>query len=120
MTTTSIVQQLADWAKQVSAKLAECGVQLTKKFPEPGSMHPWKASVALAYDGVIVSYTVWEQSRLQTELLVMNTLTGKTVVMEEGEPTNPSAVSTELDSAIRNLLDGSYRRMNPDPKLTIS
>jgi hypothetical protein len=120
MTTTSIVQQLADWAKQVSAKLAERGVQLTEKFPEPGSLQPWKASVALAYDDVIVSYTVWERTRLQTELLVMNTLTGKTVVMKEGEPASPSVVSTELDSVVRNLLDGSYSRMNPDPKLTIS
>lgn len=120
MTTESIVQQLADWANQVSAALGERGVQLTKKFPEAGSPSPWKASIALTYDGVIVSYTVWERTRLQSELLVMNTRTGKTVVMEEGEPTSPAAISIEIDGAVRNLLDGSYGRMDPDPKLTIS
>lgn len=120
MTTKSIVQQLADWVKQVSAILSERGVHITEKFPEPGSLHPWKASIALAYDGVIVSFTVWERTRLQTELLVMNTVTGKTVVMEEGEPASPSVVSAMLDGVIGNLLDGAYRRMNPNPKLTVS
>jgi len=120
MTTPSIVQQLIEWADQNAAMLAASGVQLTKKLPEPGSPHPWKASIGLAYDGVIVSYTVWERTRLQTELLVMNTLTGKTVVMEEGAPTSPTVVRTEMDVVVATLMDGVYRRMNPDPKLTIS
>ena len=50
----------------------------------------------------------------------MNTLTGKTVVMEEGAPTSPTVVRTEMDVVVATLMDGVYRRMNPDPKLTIS
>lgn len=120
MTTQSIVQQLADWAKCNLAKLLEHGVQVTEKFPDAGSSHPWKASIALTYDGIILSYTVWERTILQTELLVMNSVTGRTVVMEDSAPTSPSVVSTDMDEATRRLLDGSYRRMNPDPKLTIT
>ena len=119
MTTKSIVQQLADWAKQNSAMLAGRGVQLTEKFPEPGSPHAWKAGIALAHDGVIVNYTVWERTRLQTELLIMNTITGKIVVMEEGTPSSPSMISADMDGVTERLLDGFYRRTIPDPKLTI-
>ena len=120
MTTKSIVQQLADWVAQNLTMLAARGAQLTQRFPEPESAHPWKASIGLTYDGVIVSYTVWERTQLQTELLVMNTHTGKTVVMEEGVPTSPLVVSTDMDGVVGKLLDGTYRRMDPDPKLKIS
>ena len=80
---TSIVEQLSIWAKTNATALLSRGVQLTEKFPEPGSTHLWKAGIALAYEEIIVSYTVWERSVFQTELLVMNVSTGKTIIMDD-------------------------------------
>jgi hypothetical protein len=50
----------------------------------------------------------------------MNTHTGKTVVMDEGSPSEPSVVPVDMDAVAKKLMDGVYRQMNPDPKLTIS
>ena len=120
MTTQSIVQQLANWSMQNSARLTARGLVVDERFPQANSPHPWKASVGLTYDGVVVSYTVWERTQLQTELLVLNTHTGKTVVMKDTSPVSPSIVSSELDEIAENLLNGVYREMSPDPRLTIS
>lgn len=116
----SIVKELAAWTQRNATTLSGRDVQLTNKFPESGSSHPWKASIELAHQHIILSYTVWERTVLQTELIVMNTSTGKTLVMDEGAPNDPSAIQAELDEVIRKLLDGTYGRMSPDPKLTIS
>jgi hypothetical protein len=96
------------------------GVQLTEKFPAPDSVHPWKASIALVYGEIVVSYTVWERSAYQTELIIMNASTGKTIVMDEKMPNDASLIQAELDEVTRKLLDDSYRGIDPDPKLVIS
>jgi hypothetical protein len=117
---TSIVAQLSNWAKSNSAMLVSRGVQLTEKFPEPNSTHPWKASIALVYREIIVSYTVWERTAFQTELIIMNASTGKTIVMDEKMPDDASVIQTDLDEVVRKLLDDFYRGISPDPKLVIS
>jgi hypothetical protein len=66
----SIVKELRDWTTTNAAMLARSGVQVTEKPPEPGSTHPWKASVALVFDEVIVSFSVWERTLFQSELIV--------------------------------------------------
>jgi hypothetical protein len=120
MSGNSIVRQLSEWTKQHAEVLTGRGVEVTERFPEEGSPYPWKACIGLTYDGVIVTFTVWERTILQTELLVMNTFSGKLVVMDEGEPTSPSVIASELDRVTAKLLSGYYRRMDPDPKLTIT
>ncbi len=116
----SIISALVNWAKQNSVTLSGRGVRLTEKFPDQNSTHPWKASIALAYNGIVVSYTVWERTVFQTELIVMNTLTGKTIVMDEGTPNDPSTIDADLDQVAQKLLSGAYSRARPDPKLIIS
>jgi hypothetical protein len=116
----SIVKELRDWTTTNAAMLASSGVQVTEKSPEPGSTHPWKASVSLVFDEVIVSFSVWERTLLQSELIVMNSKTGKTLVMDEKTPKEATAIRTDLDAVVQRLLNGSYRDANPDPKLIIS
>jgi hypothetical protein len=99
MALKSIIPELVIWATQNSGPLAARGVQLTEKFPEPGSKHPWKASIALKYDGIIASYTV---------------------VMEEGSPSDPTVVPIDMNAVAKKLIDGSCRQMKSNPKLTIS
>ena len=89
---SSIVKELADWTRANAAKLASSGVQVTEKSPEPSSTYPWKASVALVYDDVIVSFTVWERSLFQSELIIMNAKTGKTLVMDEKTPSDATLI----------------------------
>lgn len=114
---SSIVKELADWTKANAAMLASSGVQVTEKPPEPSST--WKASVALVYDDVIASFTVWERSLFQSELIVMNAKTGKTLDMDEKTPSEAALIRADLDTVVQRLLDGSYRNAKPDPKLVI-
>ncbi len=100
--------------------LRENGVDLVKRFPEPGSNLGWKASIGLAYNGIVVSYTVWEKTKYQTELLVMNSEENKTIVMNDNSPQSTEQVHADLDVVVQWLLDGRYKAMNPDPKLTIT
>lgn len=92
---------------------------MTEGLPQPGSNYAWKASIALGYDGILVSYTVWERSDLQTELIVMNALTEKTIRMDDQNPVDPRVVHVDLDLVVGKLLDGTYKKMAPDPKLII-
>ena len=115
----SIVDQLAQWTNKNSQTLRNQGVEVTERLPQQGSNRAWKASIALAYNGILVSYTVWERSGLQTELIVMNALTEKTIRMDDQNPKDPRIVSVDLDSVVKKLFDGTYKKMDPDPKLTI-
>jgi hypothetical protein len=117
---SSIVRELADWTKANVAMLSSRGVQLTEKFPESDSAHPWKASIALVYQGIAVSFTVWERTVFQTELIVMNAKTGKTLVMDEKTPSDSALIRGDLDGVVQRLLGGFYDRASPDPKLVIS
>lgn len=116
----SIVKELADWTKANTAKLSSRGVVVTERFPEPNSTHPWKASIALVYNETMVSYTVWERSVFQTELIIMNAKTGKTLVMDEKTPNDATLIRADLDAVIQRLLSDYYRGIGPDPKLIIS
>jgi hypothetical protein len=116
---TSIVEQLAKWANENVSTLRDQGVEVTERFPQPGSNLAWKASVALAYGEILVSYTVWERSGLQTELIVMNARTKKTIRMDDKIPGDPRIVHSDLDIVVKKLFDGSYKRIAPDPKLII-
>jgi hypothetical protein len=117
---SSIVEELANWTKANAGSLARSGVQVTERPPEPNSEHAWKASIALAYEDVIVSFTVWERSLFQSELIVMNAKTGQTLVMDEKTPSDGTLIRADLDAVVQRLLSGSYRAAKPDPKLVIS
>lgn len=110
----SIIKQLETWISDNRQMLKEQEIKLTEKIPEAGSNIPWKASIGLEYKAILVSYTVWERTRFQTELLVLNALNEKTVVMEDASPDDPSIIHADLDNVVKNLLSGSYRKMGED------
>jgi hypothetical protein len=117
---SSIVKELADWTKANGATLSSRGVQVTENFPRQDSPHPWKASIWLVYEEILVSFTVWERTILQTELLVNNAKTKKTLVMDEKTPNDAALIRADLDVVVQRLLSGVYARAKPDPKLLIS
>ena len=116
----SIVKELAGWTKANIAMLSSHGVRLTEKFPAPNSACSWKVSVTMSYKATAVSFTVWERTVFQTELIVMNANTGKTLVMDEKTPATPIVIRGDLDLVVQRLLSGFYDHANPDPKLIIS
>jgi hypothetical protein len=117
---TSIVDELRNWARNNSTMLRERAVQLTERFPEPNSEAFWKAGIGLKHGDILVSYTVWERTILQTTLIVMNTATKKTIVVEDANPEGAEQVNIDLDIVTKKLLDDSYAKMEPDPKLIIT
>jgi hypothetical protein len=115
---TSIVEELTIWVKNNALSLRENGIKLHIGIPEPESEFAWKASLGLEHDGVLVSYTVWERAGFETELLVMNA-SKETIVMDDATPENAEVVASDLDNAVRLLLDKTYATARPDSKLTI-
>lgn len=116
----SIVKELAGWAKANAETLSSRGVRLTEKFPDSNSACSWKSSITMSYKAIVISFTVWERTVFQTELIIMNKNTGKTLVMEEKTPTASNIILDDLDIVVTRLLGGFYDRANPDPKLIIS
>jgi len=117
---SSLIDQIIAWAGNNAESLREKGIQVVEKFPGKTSDPTWKASLGLTYDGILVSYTVWERTNWQTELLVMNSLTRQTIVMDDKTPESPEAVHEDLDDVVSKLLNRTYKRMKPDPKLTVT
>jgi hypothetical protein len=105
---TSIVNQLSVWITNNATKLRDKGVEVAENIPGSGSNIPWKASIGLAYGGFAVSYTVWERTIFQTELLVIDVLNKKTIVMEDREPATAEIVHVDLDDVARKLLDKAF------------
>ena len=117
---SSIVAELADWTKANTVALTGRGVQVTEKFPEPNSAYPWNASIGLIYKEIIVSFTVWERTIFQTELIIVNASTRKTIVMDDKTPSDVAVMRADLDRVVQRLLSDFYRDASPDPKLVIS
>jgi hypothetical protein len=108
---TSIVNELSIWTTSNAKTLRDKGVEVIVRIPGPGSNIPWKAGIGLLYGDIIVSYTVWERTIFQTELIVMNSLTEKCVVMDDREPAVAEAIHAELDDVVTRLIDNTFRDM---------
>jgi hypothetical protein len=68
---------------------------------------------------IIVSFTVWERSIFQTELIIMNGSTRKTIVMDDKTPSDVALMRADLDRVVQRLLSDFYHEASPDPKLVI-
>lgn len=96
----SIVDQLSLWSKNNATMLCENGIELVGKFPGQDSSFAWKASIGLIHDSIVVSYTVWERTIFQTELIILNVLTKKTIVMADKTPESAQIVRADLDEIV--------------------
>jgi len=101
----SIVAELIAWTNKNESALREAGIRLTKNFPEEQSEFPWKASLGFERNDLVASYTVWERNRLQTELIVVDGATGKTLLAEDKCPEGPRIVEIDLGNLVRVLLN---------------
>jgi hypothetical protein len=68
--TGSIIDQLVYWLATRRANLVQAGIEITDRLPQPSSNVPWKGSIGLVKDDILVSYTVWERTVFQTSLIL--------------------------------------------------
>lgn len=105
----SIVQQLANWLSSRESRLASLGIETTDRIPEPSSNIPWKGMVGLVKDDILVSYTVWERTIFQAELIILDGASGETLVSEDTTPKTVEEIDEVLDAVVDDLVAGSYR-----------
>jgi hypothetical protein len=108
----SIVEELMLWTARNENFLAGNGIEISPRFPEPDSGVTWKASIGFKSNDILASYTVWERTEFATELIVMSGHSGKTIVADDGNPTDVRVVHLDLDAFVNRLMDGSYLRMD--------
>jgi hypothetical protein len=117
---SGIVHKLESWLRENSHALRQKGIIVEERVPSPGANVPLKANVGLVHDGIVVSYTVWDRDKLQTELIVLNATTGQTIVMEDRIVDDIEVVNTDLRDITSKLINHTYLTMKPDPKLVIT
>ena len=107
----SIVQRLAQWLSSRGSSLASAGVEATNRIPEPSSNVPWKGTIGLVKDDILVSYTVWERTIFQTELIIVDGVSGETLLSRDATPDSAEEIDGVLDSVVDGLVAGTYRRV---------
>jgi len=108
--TKSIVSQLAQWVKTRRANLVQAGIEITDRLPQPSSNVPWKGTIGLVKDDILVSYTVWERTQYQSELIIVDGKSGQTLRSDDATPQHPEEIETILDAGVNDLVAGTYRR----------
>jgi hypothetical protein len=106
--TESIVHQLRLWLENSREFLAQAGIEITDRIPQPTSNAPWKGSIGLIKDDILVSYTVWERTGFQTELIVVDGGSGETLKSIDTTPVHPGEITPVLDAVVNDLITGSY------------
>jgi hypothetical protein len=104
----SIVQQLRTWAQKNKILLNREGVTLQTRFEEPDSEFHWKGSIGLIKDDIFVSFTVWERTILQTELIVVNGSSGETIEAKDDTPANIYEIESVLNRVVQSLINKEY------------
>ena len=108
--TGSIVDQLAQWLTTRRANLVQAGIEITDRLPQASSNVPWKGTIGLVKDDIFVSYTVWERTECQSELIVVDGKSGKTLRADDATPQHPVEIETILDAVVNDLIVGTYQR----------
>ena len=106
----SIVQWLRHWLETRRERLAQVGIAIEDRIPQWSSNLSGKATVGLIKDDVLVSYTVWDNTRFQTELIIVNGGSGETLRSIDATPDHPSEIEAVLDAVVDDLIAGNYRQ----------
>ena len=106
---SSIVRQLDQWLSAHLVDLVSNGIEVVDRLPQPPSTVPWKASIGLCKNGILVSYTVWERSTFQTELIIVDGRSGATLQSEDGTPVDPEEIERVLNDVVGKIISGQYR-----------
>jgi hypothetical protein len=107
----SIINQLAHWLTTRRANLIQAGVEIIDRLPQPSSNAPWKGTIGLVKDDILVSYTVWERTVFQTELIIVDGESGETLRSDDATPEHPEEIEAILDAVVNDLVAGTYRRV---------
>jgi hypothetical protein len=112
---TSIINQLKYWLEARRDHLVQAGVVITDRLPRQSSDVSWKGTVGLVKDDIFVSFTVWERMGFQTELIIVDGSSGKTLQSDDATPGCFGEIETVLDSVVDNLISGNYRKQDRSP-----
>jgi hypothetical protein len=111
MTEKSIVEQLRGWLASRKPKLTLAGVDIVDRLPGPSSDVQWSGNIGLVKDNIFVSFTVWELTIFQTELIVVDGSSKKTLVSEDGTPKSADEIDSILDSVVNSLISGKFAQV---------
>jgi hypothetical protein len=107
----SIVKRLRSWIQDNADDLRKRGILVEERLPDEQSSAPWKASVGFIFQNIVASYTVWERTRYQTELIVVNSKLNQTLITRDSEPQSLEDVDSDLNDLLQRLYRGDYQRM---------
>lgn len=107
----SIVERLAFWIKSRESRLRSAGIKVDERLPKVNSNFVWKAGVGLEKDNIVVSFTVWERTIFQTELIVVDGDLRETLVSEDNTPKSLDEIDGILDLVVLKLIRGDYRHV---------
>lgn len=110
--TAEIVDRLISWVRDHATDMEQRGLRIEKQFPGDSSPLPDKATVGFIFRDIVVTYTVWQVTILQTSLIVFNSRTKRTVFFRDSEPETPDVIGTDLADVVQKLLSGEYERMS--------
>lgn len=111
--TASIVKQLTSWLAENREELVGQGVAVDDRIPQLFSNVTWKATIGLIKDDIYVSYTVWERTVFQTELIVVDGQSGETLLSEDRSLERAEEIEPVLGAILRDLVTGKYRYLTP-------
>jgi len=110
--TASIVHQLGYWLEARRERLAQARIEVDDRLPRAFSNAPWKGSIGLTKDNILVSFTVWELTTFQAELIVVDGNSQETLQSIDFSPQRPSKIESVLDEVVTKLAYGAYRRLD--------
>lgn len=116
----TLVSAFRKWIEENRDRLAAEAVSVTGKLPGREENEQTKGNVGLSKGHIIVSFTAWDRTPINQELIVYNTHVDKTVVMDDTEETSVESVIRNLDTVSNLLSCGAYDDLEPDRKLTIT
>jgi hypothetical protein len=109
--TGSIIDQLSRWLAARREGLIREGIVITNRLPLTAIDIPWKGSIGLSKSDILVSYTVWERAKFQTELIIVDGESGETLRSEDATLEDPGEIEPILDAVVNDLIAGTYRRV---------
>lgn len=116
----TIASRFRDWIEANRDRLAASDVTIVDKGPSKEDNKQDKASVGLSKNHILVSFTVWERTPVETSLIVYNRRIDKTVKMDDEAKSSLDEAISALSRVADSLISGLYDNIPPDAHLTVT
>lgn len=116
----TLVSALREWLEENRDRLEALSVSITDRLPSWEENEQGKGNIGLAKGHILVSLTVWNRSPISQELIVYNTHTDKTIIMDDTEEVSVKSVIGNLQKISEFLVSGRYDDLASDENLSIT